>query len=88
MIPESESKPGLLESKLESESHDAGIGISFGIKFLGNSGIGIRVGITCYWNLNLNRKHGFWIMLCLNVNHHLCMCICAGTISFVHYPLH
>ena len=27
MIPESDSKPGLLESELESESHDAGIGI-------------------------------------------------------------
>ena len=31
MILESESKPGLLESELESESHDAGIGIKIGI---------------------------------------------------------
>ena len=31
MIPKSESKPGLLESELESESRDAGIGIKIGI---------------------------------------------------------
>ena len=32
---------------LESESES---------KFLGNTGIGIRIGITCYWN----RNHEFW----------------------------
>ena len=31
MIPESESKPGFLESELESESHDAGTGFKIGI---------------------------------------------------------
>ena len=36
---------------LESESES---------KFLGHAGIGIRIGITCYWNRNWNRNHGFW----------------------------
>ena len=45
---ESESKPGLLESELESESHDAGIGIRIGIKFFGK-----------HWNRNQNRNHFF-----------------------------
>ena len=37
MIPESEleSKPGMLESELESESHDARIGLRIGTKFFG-----------------------------------------------------
>ena len=39
----------MLESESESES-----------KFLGNTGIGIRIGINCYWNRNWNRNHGFW----------------------------
>ena len=29
-------------------------------KFFGNTGIGIRIGITSYWNRNWNRNHGFW----------------------------
>ena len=45
MIPESESKSGLLESKLETESHDAGIRISIGIKFFGKH---------WYWNQSWN----------------------------------
>ena len=59
MIPESEleSKPGLLE--LESESCDAGIGIRIGIKVFGKTGTGIR--ITCYWNRNWSRNHGFFV---------------------------
>ena len=39
----------MLESESESES-----------KFLGNTGIGIRIGINCYWNRNWNRNAGFW----------------------------
>ena len=41
--------PMMLESESESES-----------KFLGYTGIGIRIGIACYWNRNWNRNHGFW----------------------------
>ena len=44
-----ESKSMSLESELESESMK-----------LQNTGIGIRIGITCYWNRNWNRNHGFW----------------------------
>ena len=39
----------MLELESESES-----------KFLGSTGIGNRIGITCYWNRNQNRNHGFW----------------------------
>ena len=39
----------MLESKSESES-----------KLLEYIGIGIRIGITSYWNRNWNRNHGFW----------------------------
>ena len=49
MIPESESKPGLLESELESELHDAGIGSKIRIIVLGigitNTGIRFGIGI-------------------------------------------
>ena len=62
MIPESESdsesKPGLVESDwnrnhmmLESESE-------LESSYLGNIGIGVRIGIISYWNRNWN--HGFW----------------------------
>ena len=48
MIPESESesKPGLLESELELESHDAGIGIRVATKFFGK-----------HYYRNQNRNH-------------------------------
>ena len=39
----------MLESKSESE-----------LKPLEYTGIGIRIGITSYWNRNWNRNHGFW----------------------------
>ena len=48
MIPESESKPGFLESELDSESHDAGIGSKIRI---------IVFGIR--WNRNQNRNHQY-----------------------------
>ena len=39
----------MLESESELES-----------SYLGNTGIGIRMGITSYWKQNWNRDHGFW----------------------------
>ena len=43
---ESESKPGFLESDLDAESNDAGIGIRIGIKVFGK-----------HWTRNQNRNH-------------------------------
>ena len=48
MILESESKPGLLESELESESHDAGIGSKIRIIVFG-----------MLWNRNQNQNHQY-----------------------------
>ena len=39
----------MLELEPESES-----------KLLGNTGMGIRIEITCYWNRNQSRNHGVW----------------------------
>ena len=46
LVSESESKPGLLESELESKSHHAGIGIRIIIKFFGKR-----------WNRDQNWNH-------------------------------